>query len=193
MIRGKTQLKEGIILLDADMAVNNQAMYFMTVAHEIGHWSLHRSRRITINNDQSIKSFEDDEYSYWDKDELNVVKRKKDLTTPVDRLEHQAKVFAANLLMPREPFIKLVMALQYNLGGSQQHLGQIYLTDHKHDYYHRLVAMLQELFNVSKQAVSVRFKELGMLVDNRGKKLTNKEAIRAESIRREQEQEWRRR
>jgi Zn-dependent peptidase ImmA (M78 family) len=189
--RGKTRLKEGVIILDSEMVENDEVSYFMTAAHEIGHWSLHRSRKIILNEGQFIESFEDDENSYWDEEELSVVNKKRDLSNPINRLEHQAKVFAANLLMPRESFIKAVIAAQHHLGVSQ-HKGQIYLTDYKNDYYPKLVEMLQVFFKVSKQALNVRFKQLDMLVDQRGKTSINKEAIRAESIRRAQQQEWRR-
>ena len=99
-IRGKTILNKGIILLDSSIVTNDESLYFMTAAHEIGHWTFHRSRRITKEDDEVIDTFEDEEYSFYDRDEMISVRRKKELKTSLDFLEHHAKVFAANLLMP---------------------------------------------------------------------------------------------
>jgi len=186
-IRGKTLLSQGIIILDAEIVTNDESLYFMTAAHEIGHWSLHRSRKITKDDtDEIIDCFEDEEYSFWDKDELIAVRKQKEIKTTIDWLEHHAKVFAANLLMPREAFCKAILATQRHLGISRN-LGNVCLYDNSklNDDYHRVVMCLQDIFKVSKQAVSIRFKDLDLLIDYRGAiPKQDKEAIRAASIKR---------
>jgi Zn-dependent peptidase ImmA (M78 family) len=189
-IRGKTILSKGIIILDSSIITNDESLYFMTAAHEIGHWTFHCSRRIVNEDNEEINSFEDEEYSFYDRDAMITFRRKKELKTSLDFLEHHAKVFAANLLMPRNAFIKAVQAIQINLGISRN-LGQVYLYDDRilnHDYA-RVVIQLQEYFKVPKQAINIRFKELGLLNDLRGTySMQNKEAIREESLKRVREE-----
>lgn len=190
-IRGKTLLRQGVIVLDSSIVTNDESLYFMTAAHEIGHWTLHRSRKIKKDDaDEVIDSFEDEDFSFWDKDELNIVTKRKELRTSLDFLEHHANVFAANLLMPRKAFITAVQAVQTHLGISRN-LGKVYLYDDaiQNDDYHRVVILLHELFKAPKQAISIRFKELGVLNDLRGTRTKqNKEAIREESLRRAREE-----
>lgn len=189
-IRGKTILNKGIIILDSSIVTNDESLYFMTAAHEIGHWTFHRSRKITREDDEVIESFEDEEYSFYDRDEMISLRKKKELRTSLDFLEHHAKVFAANLLMPRQAFIKAVQAIQIHLGISRN-LGQIYLYDDpkQNEDYRRAVTLLHELYKVPKQAINIRFKELGLFNDLRGThKKQNKEAIREESLRRVREE-----
>lgn len=189
-IRGKTILSKGIIILDSSIVGNNESLYFMTAAHEIGHWTFHRSRKIIREDDEVIDSFEDEEFSFYDSDEMSTIRRKKELRTSLDFLEHHAKVFAANLLMPRKAFIKAVQAIQIHLGITRN-LGQLYLYDDpaQNEDYRRVVTLLNELFKTPKQAISIRFKELGLLNDLRGThKKQNKEAIREESLRRAREE-----
>jgi len=189
-IRGKTILSKGTILLDSSIVTDDESLYFMTAAHEIGHWTFHRNRKITREDDEVIESFEDEEYSFYDRDEMISIRKKKELRTALDFLEHHAKVFAANLLMPRLAFIKAVQAIQINL-GIPRNLGQVYLYDDRvqNEDYRRVVIQLHEHFKVPKQAISVRFKELGLLNDLRGThNRQNKEAIREESLRRIREE-----
>lgn len=191
-IRGKTFLNQGIIALDAEFVTNDEKMFFMTAAHEIGHWSLHRSRKIMKDNtEEAIDCFEDDDYSFWDNEELNVVRKKNELKTDIDWLEHHAKVFAANLLMPREAFSKAILAYQAH-EGITRNLGKVCLYDRSslNEDYRHIVIFLQEIFKVSQQAVSIRFKELDLLIDYRGKiSKQDKETLRAASLRREHEYE----
>jgi len=190
-IRGKTILSQGVILLDSSIVTNDESLYFMTAAHEIGHWTLHRSRKIKKDDsDEVIDCFEDEEFSFWDKDEINTIRKKKELRTSLDFLEHHAKVFAANLLMPRKAFITAVQAIQIHLGISRN-IGQVYLYDDpiQNGDYRRVVTLLHELFKAPKQAISIRFMELGLLNDLRGVRTKqNKESIREESLRRAREE-----
>lgn len=189
-IRGKTILNKGIIILDSSIVTDDESMYFMTTAHEIGHWTFHRSRKILNEEAESINFFEDNEYSFYDGEEMTSVRKKKKLKTSLDFLEHHAKVFAANLLMPRQAFIKAVQTFQVQLGISRN-LGQIYLYDDRiqNRDYQRIVILLHEYFKVPKQAISIRLKELGLLIDLRGiHNKMNKEAIREESLRRVREE-----
>lgn len=191
-IRGKTLLSQGIIVLDAEIVTNDEKLFYMTAAHEIGHWSLHRSRKIIREDtEETIDCFEDDDYSFWDNEELNVVRKKNELKTDIDWLEHHAKVFAANLLMPREAFSKAILAYQ-SYEGITRNLGKVCLYDRNslNEDYRHIVVFLQEIFKVSQQAVSIRFKELDLLIDYRGKiSQQDKESLRAASLRRENEYE----
>jgi Zn-dependent peptidase ImmA (M78 family) len=188
-VRGKTILGKGQIILDSSI-MTNECLYFMTAAHEIGHWTFHRSRTIIKEDNEVIDSFEDEEYSFYDSDEMTTVRRRKELRTSIDFLEHHAKVFAASLLMPRNAFLKAVQAIQIHF-GIIRNLGQVYLYDDpvQNEDYRRVVTLLHELYKVPKQAVSIRFKELGLFNDLRGThKKQNKEAIREESLKRAREE-----
>jgi hypothetical protein len=168
-IRGKTILSQNMICLDDDIIHNDEALFFMTAAYEIGHWRLHRHRKITRDDgEENIDVFEDGEYSFWDQDELRLVTKKKELITAIDWLEHHAKVFAASLLMPRTPFIEAVVLIQRDM-GINRNFGKVYLYDDpvlNKDFFNTIKG-LQDIFGTSKQAVSIRIRELGILIDCR--------------------------
>lgn len=76
--------------LDPDSNPNRQGRYHFTLAHEIGHWRLHRT--YYLKNPHERRLFDDGT------SRPDVVCRSGD-TQPV---EWQANAFASNLLMPRQ-------------------------------------------------------------------------------------------
>jgi Zn-dependent peptidase ImmA (M78 family) len=185
-IRGKTVLSQGIIFIDEEIVYNDEPLYYMTAAHEIGHWTLHRHKKITRSKDnENIDFFEDNEYSFWDSNALSLVTKIKELISEIDWLEHHAKVFAASLLMPRVAFINALIALQ-NSWGINRNIGKVSLYSDKHlnqDFY-QMVHTLQDIFGVSQQAVTIRIKELNLMKDYREKPPKSvTETLRAFSLR----------
>ncbi|WP_306534064.1 ImmA/IrrE family metallo-endopeptidase [Geobacter sp.] len=184
-IRGKTILSQNTIILDSEIVHNDEPLFFMTAAHEIGHWRLHRHRKIfSDNEEETIDSFEDGEFSFWDKDESKFISKKKELITSIDWLEHHAKVFAASLLMPRVAFYEAVISVQRNI-DINRNLGKIYLNDNpssKNDFSNTIKG-LQEIFGLSKQAIGIRIRELNLFIDNRYQcQNKDKEKLRAFSL-----------
>jgi hypothetical protein len=77
-------------LLNPDVHPRHQGRYHFTLAHEIGHWRLHRGHY--LRNSSELRLFEDG--TPWP----DVVCRSSERKKPV---EWQADTFAAHLLMPR--------------------------------------------------------------------------------------------
>lgn len=127
-----------------------------TLAHEIGHFYLRhdeylRSESI-IENDLIARSENNILFNY-------------------ERLEYQANVFAACLLMPSDAFILKVEDLRHSLGISDKGHGFIFVDDQPCNYlpYNQLISCLQIDFDVSVQAIEINLKSMGCLVDQRSK------------------------
>jgi len=128
-------------------------MFRFTVAHEIGHWSLHRRKKVV-----NVAVIEDEE------SDLEVRYGAKTLKTPRQWMEHQANVFAAALLMPRSTFQKAVIQVQKQLGIATR-LGTVFLDNQavNRQYYKAIVSSLMETYGVSGKATRIRLEETGIL------------------------------
>lgn len=105
-----------------------------TIAHEIGHFTLHEGEQVFVDQDFSV-TFRDNNSS-----------KGNNLT------EIEANAFAASLLMP-EHLVKKVYETTIHYG-----------VDPFSDNHQEEVALLAKIFNVSQTSMLIRLTKLGLLV-----------------------------
>jgi len=175
-VHGAIWFDEGIVGIEQSLAPDvNPLMlgrYRFTLAHEIGHWCLHR--QLYRENPNQPRLFDDGLRM------PDVVCRSIDRKKPV---EWQADAFAANLLMPKT---MVLQAWAAHHDGDDREAEMVTLRpayEHKtlsirnrlattaaerdsairEDY----AAPLAEHFSVSKEAMRIRLEELGLFVERR--------------------------
>jgi hypothetical protein len=160
-ILGKTILSKNLICFDKDL-INNEILFNFTAAHAIGHWLLHRSRKITVwESNGAIEEIDDCEIYYWGR---------KVLRTPRDWIEHQANVFAGSLLMPRLTFRKSVEFVQDQMGIVRSR-GKTFVYSHQggEKDFDEMLIFLRNFWKTSEQSVLNRLKSLGILIEDAGR------------------------
>lgn len=158
--------------LDPDANPSRRGRYHFTLAHEVGHWQLHRQH--FLKNPAERLLFDDGS------PKPDVVCRSSEQKKPV---EWQADAFAANLLMPR----KFVLAAWPDFrggddrpveirelhaaqsGSSLFYRGRLATTDDERDnaVKEEFCRPLAERFEVSGEAMKIRLEGLGLIVRQR--------------------------
>lgn len=158
--------------LDPDANPSRRGRYHFTLAHEVGHWRLHRKH--FLQNPAERLLFDDGS------PRPDVVCRSSERKKPV---EWQADAFAANLLMPR----KLVLSewsvfragddrpveigeLHTAQSGSPLfYRGHLAVTEDERDnaVKEEFCRPLAETFQVSAEAMKIRLEGLGLIVRKR--------------------------
>lgn len=174
------QGKIGIdMALDPDVNPSRRGRYHFTLAHEVGHWQLHRQHY--IKNPAERMLFEDGS------PKPDVVCRSSERKKPI---EWQADAFAANLLMPRKmmhtawfelrgddkPVVMSDLRELYNINLAGEPLycrGRIAESREDRDVAYKEVFCkpLADAFQVSPEAMRIRIEELKLLVEKRIPKL----------------------
>ena len=157
IIVGKTVFPQSAIFLDKEIASRDEdeGLFRFTVAHEIGHWILQSGKMIIY--EKPLLQTEDTE---------NLFPVGKKLVTPKDWMEHQANVFAASLLMPKET-VKIALINKQKEMGIHRNQGKIYLDSqpiNQRDFY-EIVSHLKFIFGVSMRAMRIRLNTLGLIVE----------------------------
>ena len=126
-----------------------------TIAHEIGHFCLCHDQY--LHTDSIIEH------------DL-LVNAQTDGTLNYERLETQANIFASELLLPDGDFRISVEALRLHFGIVDRGFGYIFVDDQPCNYrpYNEMLSALSNRFDVSKRAIEVRLKRMGLVTDNRG-------------------------
>lgn len=142
--------------LDPTVFPSKLGRYRFTVAHEIGHWELHRHRYLSVEGQAAMFAGED----------RPVVCRSNDKSP----LEWQADCFAGYLLMPKE----MVYTRWESIYGSREPYvaaGEIAnlkarwgLGDDERPTV-EAARQLAPVFEVSAQAMQIRLVELGLILD----------------------------
>lgn len=171
-ILGQLDIKNNLIrintVLDPSRDRRNEGRYNYTLAHEGGHQVLHRPYAEALMDTPSL--FKEEE-----EDEI-ILCRMEDQKAPI---EIQADKFAACLLMPRmkvqQQFVDFTkkpdgICLQKFLWGiraSRNAMDCLYPSGSNFpaddDILHRVFSDMSQKFNVSKQAMVIRLKVLGLL------------------------------
>ena len=125
-----------------------------TIAHEIGHFCMRHDRYLRSENiaEQDLLINGDCKRSF-----------------SYESLEYQANIFASYLLLPHDLFNFKVALFRESLGIKNTSHGYIYVDNQTCNFtlYNELLTRLSLHFEVSKLAIEVRFKKLGMLNDKR--------------------------
>jgi Zn-dependent peptidase ImmA (M78 family) len=141
-----------------------------TLAHELAHHFLgHSEYMLRESCDESNLSLSNVVYI---------------IAPDIARLETQANVFAASLLMPRDRMIADFKALRRYLGIIDRGHGELFLDDQPCNYqnYERVTRELMNYYRVSREAVTIRLEQLGLLTDVRSEKLVNATELGATSF-----------
>jgi Zn-dependent peptidase ImmA (M78 family) len=125
-----------------------------TIAREIGHFCLRHDRYL-----HSESVIEHD----------LLVDAKSNGTLNYERLESQANIFASELLLPVGDFLISVEALRLHIGIVDRGFGYIFVDDQPCNYtpYNQMIFALSDHFDVSKQAIEIRLKRMGLIEDKR--------------------------
>jgi Zn-dependent peptidase ImmA (M78 family) len=88
-----------------------------------------------------------------------------------ERLEIQANIFASDLLLPAQMFRMKIDEYRRYLGIVDKGHGYIFVDDQPCNYelYIPLLSALSSYFEVSKRAVEIKLKRMGLLKDQRRK------------------------
>ena len=125
-----------------------------TIAHEIGHFCLQHDNYLrsesVLERDLLIDNVMENSFNY-------------------ERLEFQANAFASHLLLPEYMFRKKTAEIREHLGIKDRGHGYIFVDNQpwNDQSYNELRSILSTYFEVSKQAIEIKFKKLGMLNDQR--------------------------
>lgn len=144
---GRVSFRHRLLYLDFSLAQERQARFRFTLAHEIGHWVLHRY------------NFEKSKSPYLDTHE-GVVENPQDglfpfrRRTPAESLAFQARTFASALVMPHRTFASAFFRLRQELGFS---------TADARANLDKMIVCLSDTFQVSKTCVRIRIEELKLL------------------------------
>ncbi len=158
-------VKEGTILIDASLCEQNQLQRGrFTVGHESSHWILHRYIYQKYKNQISI-DFDDKKciIRCFRRDIENAF-RKNIFSTDSDWIEWQADYMSSALLMPKRTFSLAVEKIFKKYGIHQKYV--IKGIDNDLDIFIEILPeLLAEIFDVSKQAASIRLEKLGFIRD----------------------------
>jgi len=88
-----------------------------------------------------------------------------------ERLEYQANTFASELILLFEMFLRKTAEYRRELEIKDKGHGYIFVDDQPCNYgpYNQLLLYLSSYFEVSKQAIEIKYRKNGMLTDQRKK------------------------
>ncbi len=143
--------------LDPDEFPRKEGRYRFTVAHEIGHWQLHRHRFLLGVNQDPL---------FGGSSEPSVVCRTGYAKKPP--IEWQADAFASRLLMPKR---MVARAWEGQHGEADPHFvgGQATATPPRRGLRFRadpadeITGAMAAMFGVSLQAMGIRLRDLGLI------------------------------
>ena len=132
--------KAGTVLLDPDvLMMRNMGSYNFTLAHEVYHWYAHRAymllRMVNAGQEGAVQQC----YVY----------NNGSIRTPAELAEIQANAVAARILKPRRAVVRKYKELQEKYGTAEE----------------MMAADLAIFFEVSRQAMRIRLKELEIMVN----------------------------
>ncbi len=156
--RGCFHIPTTTILIDKNMQSKSPRFNF-TLAHEIGHFVLHRKIDMSIlKNNNEIK--DTNRELILDQIESN---------NPRVWIEWQANKFASSLLMPRSTVPMAVVQKQQEM-GLNRNIGKIYLDRGSSSYqdYKQQIEHLSFIYQTSIASVRIRLRELSILIEGDG-------------------------
>lgn len=152
-ILGSANFTRRLIEINLHGNLNRQRF---TIGHEIGHFCLKHDRY--LRSESVIKS-----------DLLIRSEGKRGLN--LERLEYQANAFSSALILPDQHFFFKTDQYKRDLEIRRGGHGYLFVDDQPCNYqpYSELLSRLSSHFAVSKQAIQIKFKSMGLLNDQRNK------------------------
>mgnify|MGYP003599707946 CR=1 FL=1 len=135
-----------------DISIRNTPREPFILAHEIGHFILHKDLKI---NKSIYNNFKDTSFSFFEQSYV--------LRNPKNWIEWQANSFASSLLMPELSIKAILILTQKDLGISKA--GRIYLDDQECNKldYREILKRLASHFNVPKVSIEYRLSDLKLI------------------------------
>ena len=160
-VRGLFDSSNLLVAIDQSLDPSGPQFQF-TLAHELGHFVLHRRYALSEMDIDAKKSIISDTRRDF------YLGRQLPRSTDREWMEWQANTFAEALLLPELSFRKTVSAVQRDM-GINKHLGEIYInrTPQSHADYRMITSRLLEHFHVSRTLVVRRLWNLGIVLDFR--------------------------
>ncbi|MEY8214298.1 MAG: ImmA/IrrE family metallo-endopeptidase [Colwellia sp.] len=157
-VLGKISLDTKKIFISSSLKRNSPRWRF-TLAHELGHFLLHRKLFIS---DPSTNIMDSQNSINWE----DIDK------TSVSRLEWQANSFASALLLPKITLIPLIAKFLEDYEVRNSNHGIIYLDNQKDNIltYNSIAAKIKQEYNVSHQMITYRLAQLNILNNQSGQK-----------------------
>lgn len=129
-----------------DQSLVGSVRYNFTLAHELGHFVLHR--KCDVGGEMSDTS-------------VDLFNTPEDVQTERQWAEWQANNFASALLMPRESIMNVLLESLGTFGFTQNNLTQSGMFDPAFEHsFNKLAEYLANRFQVSKTSVMIRLKKL---------------------------------
>jgi Zn-dependent peptidase ImmA (M78 family) len=153
LILGSANFDRKSILINSHDDKNRERF---TIAHEIGHFCLKHDKYLRseyiLERDLLIGEMKENSFNY-------------------ERLEFQANTFASDLLLPNDMFVRKTAEYREYLDIKDRGHGYIFVDDQPCNYgpYNQLLSNLSSEFEVSKQAIEIKFKKTGTLTDQRNR------------------------
>ena len=154
-IRGCFHLPSKTIFIDKTLEEGGPRFNF-TLAHEIGHFVMHRHVKRAVLGGNNRDKIEDND--------RDLVLDQLQTDNPRTWLEWQANKFASSLLLPRSTLPNAVLMKQKEL-GINRNLGRLYLDRQAYSYrdYREVMEYLIFIYRVSASAIRIRLRELNIL------------------------------
>lgn len=142
---------KNIFYLNEKLRSSNRKLFVL--AHELGHYVLHRNLRI---DQDSYDSFSDPEFNFRTNN--------YELKNPKHWIEWQANAFSSALVAPAIPLLVRLYIYQQELGARQ---GKLYVDDQYVNVqtYRELVKKLAYYFDVSQTTIVYKLKDLDCIVN----------------------------
>ncbi len=155
-ILGACNPSKRVIYIDSSLKNDIQKFNF-TLAHELGHLSLHRKIKIVREFKDEIEEPETVRDSYLSG---------KRLSTDSEWIEWQANYYASCLLLPSDIFISKLFLIKKELGLRE---GLVFIDNQSCNQisFSQIINSLSCYFNVSKSAVQYRLFNLKLVNDKR--------------------------
>lgn len=157
-ILGKLSLDTKTIYISNSLELNGHRWRF-TLAHELGHYLLHKNLFI---KDPSLNIM----------DSKKSIEMKNINKSSTSRLEWQANSFASSLLLPKKTLIPFVISLLREYGIRNSNHGIIYLDNQRDNIttYRYISSRISQEYNVSYQMITYRLTQLKILNNQSGQK-----------------------
>ncbi|MHC1550269.1 ImmA/IrrE family metallo-endopeptidase [Phyllobacterium sp. K27] len=151
LILGSANFDRNTIQINAHADSNRERF---TIGHEIGHFCLKHKQYLRsetiVEKDLLIDSEPHNRFNY-------------------ERLEYQANAFSSDLILPDEMFRTATNVARSKLDIRNKGFGDIFVDDQPCNFlpYYQLLSSLSQYFDVSKQAIEIKLKKMGLLNDQR--------------------------
>ena len=155
-ILGKVNFSPFRIILNSNEL--NHARKNFTLSHEIGHYLLEHHNYMT---GESLS-----------KSDIDMENQRKIAIKDIMKMEYQANYFASCLLLPKKSLTKSFLTLISGYELKNRGHGVLYLDNQlcNLNIYHTITDELMKIYSVSRTALKIRLKELGLITEEEKQK-----------------------